>query len=117
MAKQGMKKETFIKKVNNKFTYIIVLIRGIYAKIKCMHENIKQVTPEKLKSAEPSNPYEMLRNWLTDMFTFGILSTIAINGIFGWQGWYNIGLIIGISLSRHVIPEIIKLISDAIKGK
>ena len=111
------KKDKLIKKRTHKSNYIIVLIRDTYAKLKFMHERIKQLSPEDLKNASPSNPYQMLSNWLTDNLTFGTLSTITINALIGWQGWYNIGLIIGLSLCRHLVPEIIKLISESVKGK
>jgi len=98
------------------FNYIIVLIRGIANKIKTLHERIKQINPSSLKDTMPSDPYSMLICWLIDNLTFGILSTIAINAFIGWQGTYNIGLVIGISISRQVIPEAITKISESIKG-
>lgn len=109
-----MKKTKRFIKIRKNIFRIVVLVRGIYAKILNVHENIKQLKVEDLKDTTPDSPYDLLQSWLIDNFTFGVLFAIGWNCLIGWQGWFNLALVPGIAIARHIIPDAIKQIRKAI---
>lgn len=110
-----------MKRLINKLSYVYSSICSIiftpWNKIKHIHELLKQMSPDDLLKAEPSNPYELLQSWLIDTMSFGLLTTFVINLFFGYLGSYNLVLVPGIGIGKYLVIETINEISNAVTGK
>lgn len=81
---------------------------SLWNKLKTLHENIKQI--------EENNPYEVAREWIIDLFSYGISITLIINTLTSWQGWLtNISLVVGCGLLRWLIMDTIENVKKRVK--
>ena len=83
--------------------------------IKTLHEKLKDFSFEELDDKEEDTPYSLCLRWLIEIMQYGALATIVINIIFGWLGYFNIGLIFAIGILRWLWLDIVKETANSIK--
>ena len=67
--------------------------------IKLLHERIKQINIED----SSKNPYQVCLSWLLETLTFGLLITIVLNVLIGWQGYKNFAYPVGLGILRWLL--------------
>lgn len=105
---------TEIEKYINKVYHNIVLYP--VKEIRTLHENLKQVNVLDQQQVTFLNPYHVFSDWLFDVIVNGLLLAIAVNIFITWQGWYNLILIPSLGILRYTIIDLIRDITNAMKG-
>lgn len=105
-----------INKVINKTNILRSKINIFTSRIQVLNDRIKKINMSN-EEGMFVNPYTVFASYLIDALSFGALTLIVINCFYGWLGWANLPLLIGVGFSRNLILGAIKDISNAIKGK
>lgn len=106
MKQNKNKNEKFIKEFAHKVKDKLFLYK----------DALSNTTESSLSETIDRSLLEVFRDWLLDITQYGIITTIILNTAFGWLGWKNVYIWLGIGLGRWLFLDFLSSVVKTIKG-
>lgn len=104
------------KPMNKTERFIKEFVHRVRSKIFFLRDALHNTKESSLLETIDRSLLEVFRDWLLDITQYGIITTIILNTAFGWLGWRNVYIWLGIGLGRWLFLDFLSSVVRTIKG-